>query len=141
MCFRNIVKALTIFSKGFAFGRVPKFGVSKKVSGARTDTALASAIRDMWVAGVSTRKVERAAADLGLESMSRSRVSRFCASLDDAFGEAAACLSLPREQWRRVRTSSVRERMSAEIKRRTRVVRAFPSAEFLFRLVGAACCD
>ena len=48
----------------------------------RTDTALASAICDMWVSGISTRKVERAAADLGVESMSRSRVSRLCASLD-----------------------------------------------------------
>lgn len=47
----------------------------------RTDTALASAICEMWVGGVSTRKVE-AAAELGVERMSRSRVSRLCASLD-----------------------------------------------------------
>lgn len=48
----------------------------------RTDTALASAICDMWVSGVSTRKVERVAAEMGVESMSRSRVSRLCSSLD-----------------------------------------------------------
>ena len=48
----------------------------------RTDTALASAICEMWVGGVSTRKVEAAAAKMGVERMSRSRVSRLCASLD-----------------------------------------------------------
>ena len=48
----------------------------------RTDTALASAICEMWVGGVSTRKVEAAAAETGVERMSRSRVSRPCASLD-----------------------------------------------------------
>ena len=37
----------------------------------RTDTALASAICEMWVGGVSTRKVEAAAAKMGVERMSR----------------------------------------------------------------------
>ena len=53
----------------------------------RTDTALASAVCDMWAAGVSTRKVEAVAADLGLESMSRSRVSRLCEGLDEEVAE------------------------------------------------------
>lgn len=57
----------------------------------RTDTALASAICDMWVAGVSTRKVEAVAADLGLESMGRSRVSRLCAGLDEEVAELRGC--------------------------------------------------
>ena len=64
----------------------------------RTDTALASAICDMWVSGVSTRKVERAAADLGVESMSRSRVSRLCASLDAEVAELRGC-DLSAEEW------------------------------------------
>lgn len=53
----------------------------------RTDTALASAICDMWVSGVSTRKVERVAAEMGVERMSRGRVSRLCASLDEEVSE------------------------------------------------------
>ena len=57
----------------------------------RTDTALASAICDMWAAGVSTRKVEAVAADLGLESMGRSRVSRLCAGLDEEVAELRGC--------------------------------------------------
>ena len=32
----------------------------------RTDTALASAICEMWVAGISTRKVEKALSELGV---------------------------------------------------------------------------
>lgn len=64
----------------------------------RTDTALASAICDLWVSGVSTRKVERAAADLGVESMSRSRVSRLCSSLDAEVSELRGC-DLSAEEW------------------------------------------
>ena len=40
----------------------------------RTDTALASAVCDMWAAGVSTRKVEKVMADMGVESMSLSLI-------------------------------------------------------------------
>lgn len=64
----------------------------------RTDTALASAVCDLWVSGVSTRKVERAAADLGVESMSRSRVSRLCSSLDAEVSELRGC-DLSAEEW------------------------------------------
>lgn len=48
----------------------------------RADAALAAAITEMYVQGVSTRKVEAVAARLGLDSMSSSRVSSMCASLD-----------------------------------------------------------
>ena len=64
----------------------------------RTDTALASAVCDMWVSGVSTRKVERAAAELGCERMSRSRVSRLCASLDAEVDEMRGC-DLSSSEW------------------------------------------
>ena len=53
----------------------------------RTDTALASAVCDLWSLGLSTRKVEAVAGDLGVESMSRSRVSRLCAELDGEVSE------------------------------------------------------
>lgn len=48
----------------------------------RADAALAAAITEMYVQGVSTRKVEAVAARLGPGSMSSSRVSSMCASLD-----------------------------------------------------------
>lgn len=64
----------------------------------RTDTALASAICDMWVSGVSTRKVEAVAAEMGVESMSRGRVSRLCASLDAEVAEMRSA-DLSAEPW------------------------------------------
>ena len=64
----------------------------------RTDTALASAICDMWVSGVSTRKVEAVAAEMGVESMSRGKVSRLCASLDAEVAEMRSA-DLSAEPW------------------------------------------
>lgn len=64
----------------------------------RTDTALASAVCDMWAAGISTRKVEAVASDLGLESMSRSRVSRLCEGLDGEVAELRGA-DLSSEEW------------------------------------------
>lgn len=64
----------------------------------RTDTALASAVCDMWAAGISTRKVEAVASDLGLESMGRSRVSRLCEGLDGEVAELRGA-DLSSEEW------------------------------------------
>lgn len=49
----------------------------------RTDTAMASAICEMWVSGVSTHKVDEITSKLGVRSMSRSRVSRLRKALDE----------------------------------------------------------
>lgn len=43
----------------------------------------------------------------------------------------------PQEHWRRIRTSNCLERVSQEIKRRTRVVRVFPNEASCLRLVSA----
>lgn len=89
----------------------------------RTDTALASAIRDMLLSVSSAREVEATG------------------SRDNAGPSALAYLDFPREHATWVRTNNVQEKMSCEIKRRTRVVQAFPSFDSLVRLVGAvACC-
>ena len=49
----------------------------------RVDRAVIAAISEMVTSGVSTRKVEKVAATLGIDRMSRSQVSRICESLDD----------------------------------------------------------
>lgn len=64
----------------------------------RTDTALASAVCDMWAEGVSTRKIEKVMADMGVESMSRSRVSRLCSGLDAEVEELRRC-DLSWQRW------------------------------------------
>lgn len=48
----------------------------------RADAALAAAITEMYARGVPAGKVEAVARKLGLDSMSSSRVSSMCASLD-----------------------------------------------------------
>lgn len=64
----------------------------------RTDTALASAVCDMWAEGVSTRKVEKVMADMGVGPMSRSRVSRLCSGLDAEVEKLRRC-DLSWQRW------------------------------------------
>ena len=50
------------------------------------------------------------------------------------------CLSyygFPAEHWRRIRTNNPLERIMKEVRRRTRVVGAFPDGESALMLVGA----
>ncbi|MCQ5240979.1 transposase, partial [Eggerthella lenta] len=54
----------------------------------RVDRALVAAVAEMYVMGISTRKVEAVAGELGVRSMSKSQVPRLCECLDaevDAF--------------------------------------------------------
>lgn len=48
----------------------------------RVDLSVAAIVQEMYVCGVSTRKVERVAERLGISSLSSSEVSRLCDSLD-----------------------------------------------------------
>lgn len=61
--------------------------------------------------------------------------------LADAEPDALAYLDFPYEHHVRLRTNNVQERANAEIKRRTKVVGVFPSAESMLRLVGAVLVD
>ena len=47
----------------------------------------------------------------------------------------------PTDRWKRIRTTNMVERLNAEIKRRTKVVAAFPSRESLLRLIGPILID
>ena len=53
----------------------------------RVDKAVAAAVAEMYATGVSTRKVERIAAKLGIERLSASQVSRICERLDAEVAE------------------------------------------------------
>lgn len=67
--------------------------------------------------------------------------ARAGARLEEAEADALAYLDFPAEHRRRIRTNNVQERMNREIKRRSRVVQVFPSAESMLRLVGAVCAE
>ena len=55
----------------------------------------------------------------------------------EGFSETPAYTRLPREHWRRVRTNNAIERLNREIRRRTRVVGAFPDGKSAPTLVTA----
>ena len=57
--------------------------------------------------------------------------------LEDNVPESLAVLALPKDHRKRLRTSNSAERLSQEIKRRTRVARIFPNPQSLMRLVSA----
>jgi putative transposase len=48
----------------------------------RSERALVLAVQEMFISGVSTRKIERVLQELGVERMSKSQVSVLCAELD-----------------------------------------------------------
>ncbi len=50
----------------------------------RVEASMVALVREAFVAGVSTRKIERLAAALGVSSLSSSEVSRLCSELDAA---------------------------------------------------------
>jgi putative transposase len=51
--------------------------------------------------------------------------------------ETLSYYAFPAEHWRRIRTNNPLERVMKEIRRRTRVVGAFPDGESALMLVGA----
>jgi putative transposase len=63
--------------------------------------------------------------------------SRLSAWMEENIPEGLTVFSFPKGHWRRLRTTNSLERVSQEIKRRTRVVRIFPNEEACLRLVSA----
>jgi putative transposase len=49
--------------------------------------------------------------------------------------------TFPKQHWKRIRTTNLMERVNKEIKRRSRVVGAFPSEDSLIRLIGSIIMD
>lgn len=63
------------------------------------------------------------------------KASKFCEWLEEHFTEGLTFFDFPKEHWRKIRTVNVIERINQEEKRRTRIVRLFPSVESCERLV------
>jgi transposase-like protein len=71
----------------------------------------------------------------------RKSAPELSAWLEKNVPESLAVFSLPKEHRTRLRTSNAAERLSQEIKRRTRIVRVFPHTKSLLRLVSALLLD
>jgi transposase-like protein len=65
------------------------------------------------------------------------RLGKAAALVRESVAETLAYMSFPREHWTRLRTNNPLERLNREIKRRTRVVGAFPDGESALVLVAA----
>src|SRR5690554_4348460 len=57
--------------------------------------------------------------------------------LDESFSDVMAILNLPQRYRRRLRTTNSIERLNEEIRRRERVIRIFPNAKSITRLIGS----
>jgi len=65
------------------------------------------------------------------------KASRLSAWMEENIPEGLTVFDYPKEHWRRLRTTNNLERVSQEIKRRTRVVRIFPNEAACLRLISA----
>ena len=112
----------------------------------RVDRAVMSAVAEMYATGTSTRKVQRIAEKLGISRLSKNQISAIAKGLGVhgaqlVTSNALAYLAFPPSHWKRLRTNNVQERANREIKRRSRVVRMFPTERSPERLVGTIMCE
>ncbi|WP_455505949.1 IS256 family transposase [Gemmiger formicilis] len=108
----------------------------------RTDTALASVIQEMWVNGVSNRKIDVVATELGIEKLSRSRISRLCKALDEEVEILKTC-DLSGKTWPYLWLDATYVKCrEAGAARSTAIVLAIAVDEFARRqIVGIDCID
>jgi putative transposase len=66
---------------------------------------------------------------------------KFVQKLEEGLEDALACLQFPASHRRKIRTTNNLERFNEEIRRRTRVIRIFPSEDACLRLISALCIE
>jgi putative transposase len=65
------------------------------------------------------------------------KLAKAASIVEEGIGETLAYMAYPREHWTRIRTNNPLERIMREIRRRTRVVGAFPDGHSALMLVAA----
>ena len=71
------------------------------------------------------------------EKLREMKLREAAAMITDGVGETLCYMAFPREHWRSLRTNNPLERLNREIRRRTRVVGAFPDGRSALMLVAA----
>lgn len=104
---------------------------------ARSEKALVAALAEMYVQGVSTRKVKAITEELCGHSFSASAISAINKSLD----EALTFYRLPRQHHKHMKSTNMLEWLNEEIKRRPHVVRILPHTDSCLRLIRALCVE
>jgi transposase-like protein len=72
-----------------------------------------------------------------VEKLRAMRLSKAAEIVENGIGETLSYYSMPPEHWRCLRTNNPLERLMREIRRRTRVVGAFPDGQSALMLVVA----
>ena len=124
----------------------------------RRESSVEEALIEMYLAGVSVRRVEDITEALWGSKISPATISelnkkayvhiedwrnrplqgsRYLYVYVDGIEEALTYCDFPSEHWTRIRTNNVIERLNREIRRRTRVVRTFPDGNSSLMLVCA----
>lgn len=72
-----------------------------------------------------------------VEKLRAIKLSKAARCVEEGVAETLAYMAYPREHWTRIRTNNPLERLMREIRRRTRVVGAFPDGNSALMLVAA----
>ena len=94
--------------------------------------AMLKAVHAMESRGASEAKALEVAGEL-----ERTRLGEAARVVREGFAETLTYTRFPREHWRRIRTNNAVGRLNREIRRRTRVVGAFPDGRSALMLVTA----
>ncbi len=78
-----------------------------------------------------------AKAEQVVDKLRGQRLGRAAELVHNTVAETLAYYTFPQEHWRRIRTNNPLERLMREIRRRTRVVGAFPDGESCLNLAAA----
>lgn len=72
-----------------------------------------------------------------IKKLKKQKLPKAAKKLEDSIHETLAYYDFPSEHWRRIRTNNPLERILREVRRRTRVVGAFPDGNSALMLVAA----
>ena len=84
-----------------------------------------------------TRATADAKARAVIDELLRQRMKRAAELVDDHVGEKLTIYAFPDSQWIKLKTNNPHERLMREIRRRTRVVGAFPDDQSCLNLAAA----
>lgn len=84
-----------------------------------------------------SKKAAREKARMVMEELKTMKLKEAAKKIEDGIEETLTYCDFPSEHWTKIRTNNVIERLNREIRRRTRVVGAFPDGNFALMLVCA----
>jgi len=97
----------------------------------RRESSVEEALVEMYLAGVSVRRVE------DITELRRQKLPRAAELIEESIGETLTYYAFPDAHWRKIRTNNPLERIMKEIRRRTKVVGAFPDGQSCLNLAAA----